>query len=81
MQRIYKCIKWEIIGFRKKTKTGKSIVICVWKAKTISQKEAMLITGKVWKNTVRNHNEWCARGMNWWRDTQKKLEDATLMSL
>jgi hypothetical protein len=47
----------------------------------MSQKEAMLIAGEVWKNTVQNHNEWCARGMNWWRNTQIKLLEATLMTL
>jgi hypothetical protein len=79
MQRIYKCVKWEIIGFRKKTRTGKGVVICVWKAKTMSQEEAMLIAGEAWRNTAHNHSEMCARGMNWWRDTQRKLADAALI--
>ncbi len=79
MQRIYKCVKWEIIGFRKETRTGKGIVICVWKAKKMSQEEAMLIAGEAWRKITRNHSEMCARGMNWWRETQRKLADSALI--
>jgi hypothetical protein len=77
MPRIYKCVKWEIIGFWKETRTGKGIVICVWKAKTMSQEEA--IAGEAWRNTVRSHSELCAIGKNWWRVAQRKLADAALI--
>jgi hypothetical protein len=79
MPRIYKCVKWEIIGFRKETRTGKGIVICVWKAKTMLPEEAMLIAGEAWRKTTRNHSEMCAIGKNWWREAQRKLADAALI--
>jgi hypothetical protein len=79
MQRMYECVKWELIGFRKENKAGKGIVICVWKAKKMSQEEAMLIAGQAWRKTTRNHSEMCAIGQNWWREAQKKLAEAALI--
>jgi hypothetical protein len=79
MQRIYKCVKWEIIGYQKKTRAGKGIVICIWKAKTMSQEEAMRIADEAWRNTVQSHSELCAIGKNWWRIAQRKLADAALI--
>jgi hypothetical protein len=79
MRRIYQCVEWEIIGFRKETKSGKGIVICVWKAKKMSQEEATLIAGEAWRKANRSHSEMCAKGMNWWRDAQRKLAEAALI--
>jgi hypothetical protein len=79
MRRIHQCVEWEIIGFRKETKLGKGIVIGVWKAKKMSREEATLIAGVAWRKANRNHSEICAKGMNWWRDAQKKLAEAALI--
>jgi hypothetical protein len=79
MRRIYQCVEWEIIGFRKETKSGKGIFICVWKAKKMSPEEATLIAGEAWRKANRNHNEMCAKGMNWWRDAQRKIAEAALI--
>ncbi len=79
MRRIYPCVEWEIIGFRKETKSGKGIVIGVWKAKKMSPEVATLIAGEAWRKTNRSHREMCAKGMNWWREAQKKLAEAALI--
>jgi hypothetical protein len=51
----------------------------VWKAKKMSREEATLIAGVAWRKANRNHSEICAKGMNWWRDAQKKLAEAALI--
>ena len=79
MPRIYKCVKWEIIGYRKRTRTGKGVVICVWKAKTMSYEEAMRIANEAWRNAIQRHSELCAIGQNWWRDAQRKIAEAALI--
>jgi hypothetical protein len=79
MRRIYQCVEWEIIGFQKETKCGKGIVIGVWKAKKMSQEVATLIAGKAWRKANRSHSEMCAKGMNWWRDAQRKLAESALI--
>jgi hypothetical protein len=79
MRRIYQCVEWEIIGFRKETKFGKGIVIGVWKAKKMSPEVATLIAGEAWRKANRSDSEICAKGMNWWRDAQKKLAEAALV--
>jgi hypothetical protein len=51
MRRIYQCVEWEIIRFGKETKSGKGIVIGVWKAKKMSQEVATLIAGEAWRRS------------------------------
>jgi hypothetical protein len=74
----YKYIKWEQIVFRKKTSPGMKIVICVWKSEARTKEEALLIPSGLWRYGVPKHKESCARGMNWWRDTQRHFTGEAL---